>query len=77
MRETTANPRPASACPTTCMRLLIAAVALLVLTGGAHADPRVGQPAPDVAGERWVNSAPLTIGALKGRVVLVEFWTYG
>jgi hypothetical protein len=36
-----------------------------------------GAPAPDVAGENWLNSKPLTIAGLKGRVVLVEFWTYG
>ena len=36
-----------------------------------------GKAAPDVAGENWINSKPLTIGELKGRVVLVEFWTYG
>jgi hypothetical protein len=36
-----------------------------------------GQPAPDVAGENWLNSKPLTIADLKGRVVLIEFWTYG
>ena len=36
-----------------------------------------GTAAPDVAGENWINSKPLTIGELKGRVVLVEFWTYG
>lgn len=39
--------------------------------------PRIGQPAPDVTGGPWVNSAPLTTEALRGRVVLVEFWTYG
>ena len=60
------------------MRLLTtAAVALLLLTTTAAAQPRVGHPAPDIAGERWINSAPLTIQALQGRVVLVEFWTYG
>ena len=36
-----------------------------------------GAAAPDVAGENWINSKPLTIGELKGRVVLVDFWTYG
>jgi hypothetical protein len=36
-----------------------------------------GQPAPDLAGENWINSEPLTIADLRGRVVLVEFWTYG
>jgi len=36
-----------------------------------------GAAAPDVAGDHWINSKALTIGELKGRVVLVEFWTYG
>jgi cytochrome c biogenesis protein CcdA/thiol-disulfide isomerase/thioredoxin len=29
-----------------------------------------------VAGGMWFNSEPLTIGQLKGKVVLVDFWTY-
>jgi hypothetical protein len=37
----------------------------------------LGKNAPDIAGENWINSRPLTIADLKGRVVLVEFWTYG
>jgi hypothetical protein len=43
------------------------------------ASPRagVGQPAPEIAGGPWINSAPLTLAALRGRVVLLEFWTYG
>jgi len=38
---------------------------------------RVGQAAPEIVGERWINSAPLTMQGLRGRVVAVEFWTYG
>ena len=39
---------------------------------------RLGQPAPDLAGGgAWINSPPLTLQALRGRAVLVEFWTYG
>ncbi|MBI3030746.1 MAG: ferric reductase-like transmembrane domain-containing protein [Candidatus Rokubacteria bacterium] len=38
---------------------------------------RRGQPAPEIAGSPWINSPPLTSSGLKGRVVLVEFWTYG
>ncbi len=35
-------------------------------------------PAPEVAGiSAWINSEPLTISALRGRVVLVHFWTFG
>ncbi len=34
-------------------------------------------PAPDFVGiETWINSPPLAITALKGKVVLVDFWTY-
>jgi hypothetical protein len=25
----------------------------------------------------WINSAPLRLADLRGKVVLVEFWTYG
>ena len=38
---------------------------------------RLGAAAPDVAGERWINSEPLTTPSLRSRVVLVEFWTFG
>ncbi|MCB0221270.1 MAG: redoxin domain-containing protein [Chrysiogenetes bacterium] len=33
-------------------------------------------PAPDISAEHWINSAPLTLEALRGKVVLVEFWTF-
>jgi len=59
------------------MRVLVAAVAVFAVAWLAAAEPRPGQPAPDIAGERWVNSAPLTMLDLRGRVVLVEFWTFG
>jgi hypothetical protein len=36
-----------------------------------------GNSAPDISGGPWLNSRPLTIEDLKGRVVVLEFWTYG
>lgn len=36
-----------------------------------------GKPAPDISGETWLNSPPLTLSELRGKVVLVEFWTLG
>jgi uncharacterized protein (DUF2147 family)/peroxiredoxin len=35
-----------------------------------------GTPAPEFAGiDRWLNSEPLTVAGLRGKVVLVDFWT--
>jgi thiol-disulfide isomerase/thioredoxin len=34
-------------------------------------------PAPEFVGiEKWLNSEPLTQASLKGKVVLIDFWTY-
>jgi cytochrome c biogenesis protein CcdA/thiol-disulfide isomerase/thioredoxin len=34
-------------------------------------------PAPDFTGtQRWFNSQPLSLAKLRGRVVLIDFWTY-
>ncbi len=34
-------------------------------------------PAPELSGiSRWYNSSPLTIEGLRGKVVLIDFWTY-
>ena len=33
--------------------------------------------APEFASGEWINSDPLTLKSLRGRVVLVEFWTFG
>lgn len=33
--------------------------------------------APEFAKGSWINSDPLTLDKLRGRVVLVEFWTFG
>ena len=32
---------------------------------------------PEFAPGAWINSEPLTLKSLRGRVVLVEFWTFG
>ena len=59
--------------------VLLLLVALAGLGAGAAAGQalRLGTPAPEVAGERWINSGALTMPGLRGRVVLVEFWTFG
>ena len=37
----------------------------------------VQQAAPDFNGVKWLNSSPLSLQKMKGKVVMVEFWTYG
>jgi thiol-disulfide isomerase/thioredoxin len=37
----------------------------------------VGMNAPDIASQTWLNSAPIHLSDLKGKVVMVEFWTFG
>jgi hypothetical protein len=63
--------------------IVLAGLALALLGGlavlGADAQGRapLDRPAPEIAGSPWINSEPLTTAALRGRVVFVEFWTYG
>jgi thiol-disulfide isomerase/thioredoxin len=33
--------------------------------------------APELAQGEWINSEPLKLNDLRGRVVLIEFWTFG
>ena len=48
-------------------------------TGASASLPKLPKlaPAPEFAGlGPWYNSAPLTLASLRGKVVLVDFWTY-
>jgi len=56
----------------------IVAVAVALLAAAAWADVVApGKPAPELAAGAWVISEPLTMQGLRGRVVLIDFWTYG
>jgi hypothetical protein len=59
--------------------LLLAGLAgLLLLDAGAQGrGVAVERPAPEIGGGPWINSEPLGTATLRGRVVFVEFWTYG
>ncbi len=62
--------------------LLDAGIRRLTSGGSAMPEDRLitetdSTTAPELAAGTWINSEPLTIKGLGGRVVLVEFWTFG
>ncbi|UGQ46273.1 thioredoxin family protein [Massilia endophytica] len=60
------------------LKTLAAAAALATAAASVTAAPlKTSVKAPEFAGiEQWLNSAPLTMSQLRGKVVLVDFWTY-
>jgi peptide-methionine (R)-S-oxide reductase len=73
---------------TTATRLIVATIVVGLLTGSlwlkrdwrANGSSRLDittVAAPELASGAWINSDPLTLASLKGRVVVLEFWTFG
>jgi len=62
------------------MRRLGILVSVLVATMAsgvayaAEASALVGKAAPEVSAQDWLNSPPLALQALRGKIVIVEFW---
>jgi thiol-disulfide isomerase/thioredoxin len=38
--------------------------------------PQLPEPGADVSGTTWLNSPPLTMAQLRGKVVMIDFWEY-
>ena len=57
---------------------LLMAFAVLAAAGNAAAS-LVGKQAPEFTNDTWINTegATLRLKDLRGKVVLIEFWTYG
>lgn len=47
------------------------------ISGDAFVSPLQGRQAPELARTTWINSDPLKLQELRGKVVLLESWTYG
>jgi peroxiredoxin len=48
-----------------------------MLLRGEPGSELIGRPAPKLALNHWVNSKPLEIAELRGKVVLLRWWTEG
>jgi thiol-disulfide isomerase/thioredoxin len=48
---------------------------LFIYPQDAHAF--LDRKAPEITSPAWINSEPQTLNSLQGKVVLVEFWTFG
>lgn len=59
--------------------LLLADVLFLagIIVNVQSAEGRIGMPAPEINNDTWLNSEPLRLADLRGKVVIVEFWTFG
>ncbi len=51
-------------------------VPMIKLQAGSKIDKSGFQRAPSITSPTWINSAPLTLNDLQGKVVVVEFWTF-
>ncbi len=58
--------------------LILALSLTAVLPAGAKQPVSMKIPAPEFQGiNEWINSKPLTLKDLRGKVVVVHFWTFG
>jgi thiol-disulfide isomerase/thioredoxin len=56
---------------------LAATVLSALLTPTPHAQAFIGMTAPDVTSRVWLNGEARSMRDLRGKVVLIEFWTFG
>jgi len=58
-------------------KALGSALLAALLVGSLGTAKTAGRPAPDfIPGGQWFNSKPLSIKALRGKVVIVNIWVY-
>lgn len=57
--------------------LLMLVMAIIVLMSRTAYTGDLHIRAPEISSDTWLNSGPVRLQDLRGRVVLVEFWTFG
>ena len=58
-------------------RIVAGIMIFSVLIGWPPVSAETGRKAPAITNETWLNSSPLHDADLTGKVVMVEFWTFG
>ena len=56
------------------LALAFAAVLLMAVTASALRAAPAGKKAPEWEISEWINSEPLSIAALKGKVIVIDFF---
>ena len=59
--------------------IVLLSCAFTICVAAAPTAKAIGEPVPEFthhAASAWLNSKPLTVADLKGKVVLLDFWTY-
>lgn len=59
------------------VRILFTILGMFIIFLAQAEGGMVGHDAPELANTVWINSAPLKLADLRGKVILLEFWTYG
>ncbi|MBI3597397.1 MAG: redoxin domain-containing protein [Nitrospirae bacterium] len=49
----------------------------MLLIYSVDAQAVIGRKAPEIISPAWINSEPQSLSDLRGKVVMVEFWTFG
>lgn len=65
---------PAAGCCAT-LALTLALARAGAPAAAAPGEELLGRPAPELTVSHWTNSEPLTLAGLRGKVVLVRWWT--
>jgi thiol-disulfide isomerase/thioredoxin len=57
------------------LKVVVAAAVLLAAKEAFPAGaPKPGDQAPEIKADDWLNTKPLTLAKLRGKIVIVEFW---
>lgn len=54
--------------------MLFSLMCTWLISGAYGSEVSIGHKAPEIKAQSWLNSEPLSLAKLRGKVVVVEFW---